>query len=663
MSSAPKKNGLSLYANLLAPDPQQPGATIAGAPVRYDTTKRAGADEEKRKDAALQFAPVRRPQGKVNRPTAKKGGGGSGHAFSSSTTTASLAPSASSPDKQTLLVTSTPSVPRSNFEDWVGGDDEEDDFYLDNKPRPERGGRKNKKKKGKVQEAVREWSWDDIYDPSMPNSYADYKGSEEQVMEIRDWKARLYYHQIKAARKNGAPRNEEVEARPLANSMFAPPASLSFAPPSFNDAPSKPPNMDDEDDEYYPPSEPARLPDTSDSYEPPPAFSQAFIPDDPTGEDAYMRRMQFGGAGPPMPPPAMLMPLPLPPQHVLPPPIRTPAAAPVLDETAAAEIEAKKAQAAAKIAEFKAMMEAKKAANAGNGAPAPSAALVAPAEITPAAAPPPAGSESASAQAQPAPPPPPPVEGPEPNGMISRAPVRYQLPAASTLTDTFLANSAPSEDAPEEEEEEAARSNRPGQKGFAERLLKKYGWEKGKGLGASGNEGITTAIVAKAEKRKKLADAQGGGWKTPGNMGKLVGGKRRKVEVGEGTADGSEGADGAEQPFGPLSDVIKLEGMLTGLDIDDEIQNKDLYGEIGREMEGQYGKVERVFIWRAGAANGPDGDDGETEVVGGDEVFVKFVSPLSALRAVGACDGMEFADNVVKARFWEGEKFGRGVFA
>jgi splicing factor 45 len=163
----------------------------------------------------LQFQPIRRPQAqaKISRPTQKKAPGASGHAFSSSSTNATVAPTASSPDKQTPLVSSTPvqqpSVQRSNFEDWIGDEDEDDDYFIDNKPRHERGGRKKKKKKGRLQENTRSWSWDDIYDPTMPNSYGDYKGSEEQVMEIRDWKARLYYHKMKEAKKAAATRSEE----------------------------------------------------------------------------------------------------------------------------------------------------------------------------------------------------------------------------------------------------------------------------------------------------------------------------------------------------------------------------------------------------------------------------------------------------------------------
>jgi splicing factor 45 len=178
---------------------------------------------------------------------------------------------------------------------------------------------------------------------------------------------------------------------------------------------------------------------------------------------------------------------------------------------------------------------------------------------------------------------------------------------------------------------------------FAERMLKKYGWEKGQGLGAH-NDGITTAIVAKAEKRKKLADADGGGFAAPKNMGKIVGGKKRKT----GAEDDTD-AEAQQAGHGDLSEVIKLTGMLTNLDVDHEIQNNDLLQEIGDEMA-QNGVVERLFIWRE-------------EEGGKNQVFVKFVNQLSALRALQACDGMEFADNKVTASFWSAEKFERGEYA
>lgn len=587
--------------------------------------------------AALQFQPVRRPQvqPRFNRP---KQSSSSAHKFSSSTATAS------SPDKQLPAPSSTPQqqppgVQRTNFNDWVG-DEEEGYYYQQDRQRPERGGRKKKKKGNKQQGETRVWEWDDIYDPTLPNNYADYKGSEEQYREIRDWKARLYYHQLKEAKaqgKSGAAYSDEEDARrPAMNSMsapslrvsrahegigmFAPPSNLNFAPPSFDDdAPVRPTPADDED--YYPHSRSKNAPETNDGYEPRPSFARAPMPDIPTGDDAYARRMQLSGqmqARPPMPPPSQQAPAPS-----MPAAARPPAPAPADAAKAAADLAAKKAEAAAKVAAFKAKLEANKAKNAGNAA--------SPAPLIESGAPPTQSTLPQAAQAQPSPPPPPPPAAEEPGVTVSRAPVRYNVPpppadppSVSNVEDTPSA--------------EQTRSNRPGQKGFAERLLKKYGWEKGQGLGAQG-EGITTAIVAKAEKRKQKSDAQGGGWATPANMGKIVGGKKRKIE------DTSQD-DGA---FGAMSEVVKLEGMCKGLDIDYEIVEGNLYDEIGREMEGNYGKVERLVIWRR-------------EQGGGDDVFVKFTSQLSALRAVNATDGMEFNGAPVRARFFGAEGFERGEY-
>ena len=35
-------------------------------------------------------------------------------------------------------------------------------------------------------------TWDDIYDPSRPTLYEEYKDSEEKDQEVRDWRDRLY---------------------------------------------------------------------------------------------------------------------------------------------------------------------------------------------------------------------------------------------------------------------------------------------------------------------------------------------------------------------------------------------------------------------------------------------------------------------------------------
>jgi splicing factor 45 len=176
----------------------------------------------------------------------------------------------------------------------------------------------------------------------------------------------------------------------------------------------------------------------------------------------------------------------------------------------------------------------------------------------------------------------------------------------------------------EEPDANAPRSLRPGQKGFAERLLSKYGYTKGSGLGATGS-GMVKPLQVQVEKRKKRPDSEGGGFVTPAGRGKIIGSKQ---------------TDQYASKFGPMCEVIILRGMLDGMDIDSELEGSrdgGLMQEIGEEcnekvslsisIDGplghvltslQYGTVERVFIAR----------DAENPV----PVFVKFVSPLSALR-------------------------------
>ena len=164
---------------------------------------------------------------------------------------------------------------------------------------------------------------------------------------------------------------------------------------------------------------------------------------------------------------------------------------------------------------------------------------------------------------------------------ISRAPVRYNLPPPPT---EIPSSEAELERAIEKEEEapdtppratDVPRSLRPGQKGFAERLMSKYGWNKGSGLGASGS-GITAPLRVQVEKQKKKPDCEGGGFVGPGGMGKIIGGKR---EGGAGTGKGQEGK------FGAMGEVVILKGMVDGMDLDAEIGAGDggLMQEIGEE--------------------------------------------------------------------------------
>lgn len=162
--------------------------------------------------------------------------------------------------------------------------------------------------------------------------------------------------------------------------------------------------------------------------------------------------------------------------------------------------------------------------------------------------------------------------------MISRAPVQYNLPpppsdipSSEAELHTALAAEA-EEEAPESED--APRSLRPGQKGFAERLMSKYGWSKGTGLGADGS-GIVNPLRVQVEKRKKKPDSEGGGFADPKGIGKIIGGKKKDV-----------GKDSEGGKFGTMSEVVVLMGMVDGMDLDQEVEGSGdggLMQEIGDE--------------------------------------------------------------------------------
>lgn len=418
-----------------------------------------------------------------------------------------------------------PQTQKTTAADWLATASDDEDVNAYYAGSRQRGGRKKRKKNKDAQQSIQQ-DWDDIYDPTRPNNYEEYKHSDEKIREVREWKDLLYRHRMQRKRSSDygsdsdqsidVPRNSKILTNSLPLSanrteQFAPP-SMSFAPPpQLNDSPPPPP-PDDAEEEYVPPA-------ASD------------VPDDATGDDAFARRMRMSGMQIPPPPP---------------PPPDTPSAPP---------------------------------------------------------------------------------------GAISRAPVRYNLPAADP---DLPANEEELQQMEiDQQEEDVPRSSRPGQAKFAERLMSKYGWSKGQGLGKEGT-GVTTALYAKVDKRKKKSDSEGGGFVTPAAMGRILGGSRSKA-----------GKEAEEGKFGAMSEVVRLEGMLKGMDMQVELSREDgnIMQEIGEECGDKYGNVERVYIHQ------------DTDSDAGAYVFVHFTQPLSALRAVNALEGRVFNGNEIRARFWPRQKF------
>jgi len=105
--------------------------------------------------------------------------------------------------------------------DWtaVGDDEDVNGFYGGEKR--QRGGKRRKKNKQR-EEHVAVQDWDDIYDPTRPNSYEEYKHSDEKIREVREWKDRLYAHRM--ARKFSSEKDsDEEDYRPQIGSKFPAP--------------------------------------------------------------------------------------------------------------------------------------------------------------------------------------------------------------------------------------------------------------------------------------------------------------------------------------------------------------------------------------------------------------------------------------------------------
>lgn len=448
--------------------------------------------------AALRFQPTKRPQLAAQKQAQKIA------QAKAAAITASLSASVQAqPTLTTSEAKETAQRPaaKTTIADWTGdGDEDEINGFYGGEKR-QRGGRKKRKKN--KSEAPATQNWDDIYDPSRPNNYEEYKHSEEKIREVREWKDRLYAHRM--ARQKDYSESDGEDYRPQMSSKniehilsystkasldrFAPP-SMSFAPPPVaGDRGPPPPTAEVPNDAMGEDADERRTRMSQHSYQPPPP-PPAEVSNHATGDDAYARRLRMSQQPPviegqPVPPP------PPPPPEIAPLPVATP---PALTDNLPTT--------------------------------------------------------------------------------ITRAPVRYNLPPPPPeipTTEAELEAALREEDEQlEEPAEEAPRSLRPGQKGFAERLMSKYGWTKGTGLGAN-NSGIVNPLRVQIEKQKKKSDAEGGGFVGPGGRGKIIGGKKK----GGGEED--------QGKFGPMSEVIILKDMLDGMDLDFELGEGNLMQEIGEE--------------------------------------------------------------------------------
>ncbi|KAH9816684.1 hypothetical protein DFH28DRAFT_890731 [Melampsora americana] len=180
----------------------------------------------------------------------------------------------------------------------------------------------------------------------------------------------------------------------------------------------------------------------------------------------------------------------------------------------------------------------------------------------------------------------------------------------------------------------------PGQPDFARRLMDKYGWKEGQGLGASesGRTSILTVAAAPVQSGKKNKHTPEIG---PGPVTAI--GKGRGVVIDEAKAQRDREE---KERYGEPTRVVYLTNVVAVDEVDDELSH-----EIAEEA-GKHGIVERCFVR---IVQKPIDDPSEAV-----RVFIIFSGLVGAWKAVKTFDGRFFGGRTIRARFFSENKLTLG---
>nr|CAG8467254.1 4825_t:CDS:10 [Entrophospora candida] len=160
---------------------------------------------------------------------------------------------------------------------------------------------------------------------------------------------------------------------------------------------------------------------------------------------------------------------------------------------------------------------------------------------------------------------------------------------------------------------------------FAHRLLAKYGWQEGQGLGKN-EQGINVPLMVK---------------KTDVRSGIII---NNSSNINNPVQVGNELIQKAIQNIETPSRVILLRNMVGPGQVDDTLQE-----ETADECNEKYGTVERCLIFEV-----PNGKLPDNQAV---RIFVKFVDKEAAIKAKKDLNGRFFGGRSVSAKYFDEARF------
>jgi len=177
-------------------------------------------------------------------------------------------------------------------------------------------------------------------------------------------------------------------------------------------------------------------------------------------------------------------------------------------------------------------------------------------------------------------------------------------------------------------QQQASKAAEPKEDDFATKMMKKMGWKEGVGLGKDG-QGMSTPLVMK---------------KTDRAAGTIVEGQKREAGVQPAGQPEAKQPKAANSLNRPPTRVLLLNNLVGAGEVDE-----DLEGETAEEA-GKYGKLKRCAIKEIKGV--PD-----DQAV---RIFLEFEKQEDATKALVDMNGRYFGGRVVRARFYDEERFAKG---